>query len=188
MEIRQAKDASESSTLKAAKQSDFFAIGLAAAGFICCAGWFVTPKDIKEKITPIALAGFGGVGFVFKMKLVQIKDGRLAIGDLNEAVTNYALLKPDEEMRLAAVGEFVAGRKNIAEMPIVQSAINTEVAQRVSDRIGELERVAAAKETLVKPRNVLKEVSNDIEMGKAQVALSPVSVQRSSRIIPDEVI
>jgi len=185
VEIRRAKNAEESTTLQAAKQSDVVAIGLAAAGFICCAGWFVTPKDIKEKITPIALAGFGGVGFVFKMKLVQIKDGRVAIGDLNQAITNYALLKPGDEDRLAEVGDFVAGRRPIAEMPIVKEAINAGVGQKVNAHIAELERFAAAREALAKSEPPTSQIVKQLP---SQVPLQPIDIKANSRILPEEVI
>jgi hypothetical protein len=186
VEIRRAKDLGESTTIKAAKQSDVFAIGLAAAGFVCCAGWFVTPQAIKDKLTPIALAGFGGVGFVFKMKLVQIKDGRLAIGDLDNAIENYALLKPEDGHRLAEVGEYVAGRKPISEMPIVKEAINAQVAQQVSAHINNLERAAATKPS--NAEELIQGLHSKIdsfsrptaEVAKTnQVPLPPVAISRN---------
>ncbi len=150
VQIRPTKTKDESKVLRAAKQSDKFAIALVLAGFIGFAGWFVVPKEIKEKITPIALAGFGGVGFVFRIKLLQIRDGRLAVGDIDEGFINYALMRPEDEARFAAVADYVSGDKPLGDLPAIRNTVDAAVGEKVSAHVENFERVARARESLIR--------------------------------------
>jgi hypothetical protein len=132
VEVKQAKNADESNTLKAAKSTERLAIALIVTCFALCGGWFVTPKEIKDKVTPIALFGLGGVGYLFREKIVRIKDGRLALGDLEKSVEHVALLKVGEAARLENIKPFLEGKVPIERLPQVQLAIANQVEAKIA--------------------------------------------------------
>lgn len=156
MQIKQAKDESESKTLKAVKRSDIGVMGLMVGAFVLFFGYTFVPQNIKDKLAPAAAAGMGGVGVFLKLGLKSIKDGRLDVGDLSSQVENYALLTQGEKFNLSRVQDFVSGDKELHEIPAVQNIIAEQVQAKVGDRIAEIERVAEAAKAPVTVATVEK--------------------------------
>lgn len=150
MEIREAKNVEDSKVLKAAKQLNIAAIALMAGAFIGCAGWVVTPEKVKQQIAPFWIAGLGGVGFLFNRKIVEIRNGRLAVGDLNAVIASYILMRPEEEARFASVAEYVSGDKSLTDLPVIRDTVDAAVGQKVSAHVENFDRVASAREALVR--------------------------------------
>jgi hypothetical protein len=130
MELKDAKNANDSSTLKAAKGSDKVLLGLIIGGFGLGVAWFVTPQNIKDRLAPAALSGFGVLGFVLKNFNTSIKNGRLNVGDLENAVANYALLKPGELANANIVKPFIEGNLALHQIPAVQAEIEKQVTAK----------------------------------------------------------
>jgi hypothetical protein len=130
MELKDAKSANDSSTLKAAKGSDKVLIGLIIGAFGLAGAWIFTPQNIKDKIAPVGLSGLGVLGFILKNFNTSIKNGRLNVGDLEGAVANYALLKPGELANANIVKPFIEGNLALHQIPVVQAEIERQVAAK----------------------------------------------------------
>ena len=149
MEIKPAKDEGKSDTLSAARQSERYAAGLVVGAAAAAAIWLAVPNNIKEKMLPFFATAAGGVGFVMKLGLVKIKNGRLSVGDLNEAVSNYALLPPGELKALTALKPVIEGNLKLQELPevrsIVEAAIGAATQKHEAQKAEFEEKIKAAE-------------------------------------------
>lgn len=117
------------------------AISLIVVAFALCGGW-VTMKEetrakIKDTAVPVALAGLAGVGGLFKLQLVRIREGRLALGDLKKSVEHVVLLAAGEADRLEPFKPFLEGKVPLEELPQVQLAIQQQVTAKAAEVISQ---------------------------------------------------
>jgi hypothetical protein len=128
MQLEHAKDENESTTLKAAKRSDWTIYGLFILLAVAGVGWANASPTAKEKITAGVGAAAVPILFVLKNFNTSIKD----VGDLNEAVKNYALFSAAEGIRVDNLKPVIEGRLQLHELPEVQQKIEAEVKTRLA--------------------------------------------------------
>jgi hypothetical protein len=139
MDIKVAKDEKDSKTLNTAKKSDNLLLGLIVGSFALTGVWIFVPKEIKEKMAPVFATGTVVVGFVLKNFGTSIKNGRLEVGDLNSAISQYALIKPGEAAALSMLKPVIEGNLNLHELPAVREEIEKQVQQRVGQSFNQSE-------------------------------------------------
>jgi hypothetical protein len=132
MDIKAAKEEAKSSTLKAAGRSDLTIYGLFAGLAIAGIAWVNAPKEIQDKITAAGAAALVPIGFVLKNFNTSIKNGRLSVGDLEGAVSNYALFSGAEAKIVDSLKPVIEGRLNLADLPEVRSEIERQVKTRTA--------------------------------------------------------
>jgi hypothetical protein len=132
MQLEPAKDVHESKTLKAAKRSDWTIYGLFVGLAIAGIAWANANQATKDKITAGVGAAAVPVLFVLKNFNSSIKNGRLDVGDLGDAVKNYALFSAAEGIRVDGLKPVIEGRLKLHELPEVQQKIEAEVKARLS--------------------------------------------------------
>jgi hypothetical protein len=133
MDLKVAKNEHQSSTLNAANRSNLMIYGLLIGVFIGAIAWYAAPKEIKDKITPAVLAGSGAVGFVLKNFNASIKNGRLSVGDLEEAVKSYALLSTHEAKVLDSLKPVIEGHLSVIDLPQVKREIEQQVKAKLDE-------------------------------------------------------
>lgn len=127
MEIKAAKNAENSETIKEAKRSERLALGLLIGSILIPVIWVVVPEQIKAKMTPFIAIGGAGVATAFQRGAIKIKNGRMAVGDLPDIVKNYVLLPAGEAALLKTVKPFVEGTQRLQDLPDVRSLIDSAV-------------------------------------------------------------
>jgi hypothetical protein len=132
MQLEPAKDKHESTTLKAAKRSDWTIYGLFILLAVGGIGWANASPAAKEKITAVVGAAAVPILFVLKNFNTSIKNGRLDVGDLDDAVKKYALFSAAEGIRVDGLKPIIEGRLKLHELPEVQQKIEAEVKARLA--------------------------------------------------------
>lgn len=185
MEIKTAKDPTQSDTLIEAKRSERLALGLLIGSVSATVIWFAVPENIKAKMTPfLSVAGLG-VATAFQKGLIKIKNGRMAVGDLPEVIKNYALLPAGEAKLLNTVKPFVEGNLKLQELPEVRSLIEAAVSEATKPKevsmppqIDMHEKVRQLQQMQRDPADFdsIKIRQADIAIGEG-VALPPIEIK-----------